>query len=69
MIDIRLLNTVACAYDNTYHRFFLSRKRQAKSNLTETPKALSSSSISLEVRRVVSLSQRKSQAANFVQSY
>ena len=48
--------------------FFLSRKRLPKSNLAKTPKALSSTSISLEVRRIVALSERKSWAANFVQS-
>ena len=39
------------------------------SNLAETPKALSGSLISIEVHRIVALSQRKSLAANFVQSY
>lgn len=68
MINIRSIKTVACPCDSKYHPFFLSRKRLPKSNLAKPPKVLSSSSISIEVRRIVALSQRKSLAANFVQS-
>ena len=67
VIDIGSLKTVVCPYDDKYCRFFLSRKKLPKSSLAETPKALISSPISLEVHRIVALlSQRKSLAANFL---
>ena len=68
MINIRSLQIVVRPMIINTIDFFLSRKRLSKSNLAETPKAFSSSSISLEFCRNVALSQRKSLAATIVQS-
>ena len=68
MINIRSLQTVVRPIMISTINFFFYQERLPKSNLAETPKSLSSSSISLEVRGNIALSQRKSLAANFVQS-